>query len=299
MRTLVLILFVSLLFVSTSATTVLAKEDSDQTISDFNLAGFGEQGERSWELSGKSADIFTENVKLNDVVGKFYGEDEDVVLTADKGNFDKVKGNVHLEENVVIATSSGTELTTDSLDWDRTNQRVTTQELVNIKRDNMIARALGAAGEPSLKIVSLQREVELEVDTALDKIDSKKSSEQKKIVITCDGPLEIDYQKNIAMFYNNVKVDQTDIEIYSDRMDAYFSTGSQSQKIAKNQISQDLMGGQISKVVAKGNVKIVRGDNISYSNQAVYDARDRKIILTGRPQLIIYSSEGLDASIGN
>jgi hypothetical protein len=51
--------------------------------------------------------------------------------------------------------------------------------------------------------------------------------------------------------------------------------------------------------VAEGNVKIVRGENVSYSEEAVYTAADRKITLLGRPKLIIYSTEGMNASFGN
>ena len=60
------------------------------------------------------------------------------------------------------------------------------------------------------------------------------------------------------------------------------------------------MGSRIEKIVARGNVKITRGENISYSDEAVYTAQDKKITLSGKPRLIIYSAEELsNASIGN
>jgi len=100
-------------------TVCSAQQESDQQISDFSLAGYGEKGTKSWDLSGKSADIFDNTVKLKDVVGNLYGKEEDVNLTAARGDFDKQDGRVHLEQDVVITTSSGARLTTDSLDWDR------------------------------------------------------------------------------------------------------------------------------------------------------------------------------------
>jgi len=275
-------------------------QESDQQIMDFSLASFGEKGKKSWDLSGKSADIFQDLVKLKDVIGNLYGKEEDIKLTADKGNFDKTQGKIHLQDNVVITTSSGSKLTTDSLDWDRKNQLVTTKDPVNIERGNMVTTASGVRGEPNLKKVSLEKDVTVNINPDTE----EKSNEQnvkKKIVITCDGPLQIDYDKDIATFNNNVKVDTQDVLIQSDIMDVYFGgTGkdtSESKKEAPGLGST--MGSKIDKIVARGNVKITRGENISYSDEATYNALDKKIILSGKPKLIIYSGEDMNASFGN
>jgi LPS export ABC transporter protein LptC len=268
-------------------------KESDQQINDFSLSGYGEKGKKTWELSGKSADIFTDVVKLDSVVGNLYGKEEDIKLTADKGDFDKTEGMVHLEKNVVITTTSGAKLTTDSLDWDRKKQTVSTKDLVNIERANMVTVASGAHGEPNLNKVNLEKDVKLEISPG---ITGKESENKNKIVITCDGPLEIDYGKNIATFKNNVKVNREDSQIYSDTMDIYFI--SEGDTVKSNQSPQD-MGSRIDKIVARGNVKISRGENISYCDEAVYTASDRKILLSGRPKLIIFSSQDLAVSSGN
>jgi len=283
------------------------QEASDQQIMDFSLASFGEKGKKTWDLSGKSADIFSNVVKLNDVIGNLYGKDEDIKLTADKGDFDKVDGKIHLQENVVITTSSGSKLTTDSLDWDRKNQLVTTNDAVNIQRGNMVTTASGARGEPDLKKVSLQKDVTVNINPEADEKD-KESGVTKKIVITCDGPLQIDYEKNIATFNNNVKVDTQDALIDSDVMDVYFgktgknkdaSASKKESAAVDNVMGQAAMGSKIDKIIARGNVKITHGENVSYSDEAIYNAKDRKIILSGKPKLIIYSGGGMDASFGN
>ena len=49
-------------------------------------------------------------VKLNDVIGNLYGKEEDIKLTADKGDFNKTNAKIHLEKNVVITTSKGARL---------------------------------------------------------------------------------------------------------------------------------------------------------------------------------------------
>lgn len=294
-----LVFFTFLVFINFSNITAEEQvpQESDQQISEFSLASFGEKGKKAWDLSGKSADIFTDVVKLKEVIGNLYGEKEDIKLTADKGDFNKVDGKVHLEENVVITTSSGAKLTTDSLDWDRKNQLVTTKDIVNIERGNMVTIASGAVGEPNLKKVSLEKDVTVNINPAPDE-KNQEPEVKKKIVITCDGPLEIDYGKNIATFKNNVKVDTQDMLIQSDIMDVYFGrVGRDTPAGAGTDFTA--MGSKIEKIVARGNVKITRGENVSYSDEATYTAWDKKITLSGTPKLIIYSSEEMNASFGN
>ena len=73
-------------------------------------------------------------------------------------------------------------------------------------------------------------------------------------------------------------------------MDVYFSSAMQKIQL-RTEESCDMMGSKIDKIVARGNVKIVRGENVSYSDEAIYTAADKKITLSGRPKLIIYSTE--------
>ena len=285
-----ILIFLALSYQLSAVSLISAQntQESDQQINDFSLSGYGEKGKKSWEIFGKSADVFTEDVQLDDVIGNLYGEDEDVKLTGDKGKFNKENGQLRLEDNVVITTSSGARLTTDSLEWDRKKQVVSTDDPVNIERDNMIAVAIGVTGEPNLSKVSLEKDVRVDI-----KPDQGQGNEEK-IIITCDGPLEIEYEKNIATFYNNVKVEREDSTIYGDRLDIYFST------IDSSDSPPGFMHNKIEKIVAKGNVKIVRDENVSYSQEAVYTLVDKKIILSGRPKLVISSTGDFDdASFGN
>ncbi|MEW6100939.1 MAG: LPS export ABC transporter periplasmic protein LptC [Candidatus Omnitrophota bacterium] len=293
---LILAAVINLSFSSVYAKEEALQDESDQQIGDFSLAGYGEKGKKSWDICGKTADIFDEIVKLKSVIGNLYGVDENIQLTADRGDFNKKDGKVHLEQNVIITTSSGAKLCTESLEWDRKAQVVSTEELVNIERNNMVAAATGARGEPNLNKVSLEKNVRLDISPAGQSAPEPGASGVKeKIIITCDGPLEIDYEKNIAVFKNNVKVERADSVIYSDIMHVYFSRGK-DDPIAKAGITAS----SINRIVAKGNVRVVRGENVSYSEEAVYTAEDRKIILSGRPRLVIYSTEDLkDASFGN
>lgn len=290
---------ISLIFIPAFGQTPAPEEVSDQQIGDFSLSGYGEKGRKSWDIAGKTADIFTDEVKLKDVDGNLYGQEEDVNLTAKTGNFNKKDGKVHLEKDVVITTSGGARLTTDSMDWDRNKQLVTTKDKVNIAKDNMNITATGAQGEPNLKKIALNKDVTVDINPTPD--SAAKPGElaiKNKIIITCDSSLEIDYDKNIATFNKNVLVDRGDFQIYSDIMHLYFSSGKDVKQTDK---TPGFMGNnKIDKIVARGNVKIVRGENTSYSQEAVYTASDKKIVLTGKPKLVFYSTEDFkNASFGN
>lgn len=74
--------------------------EPEQKLIDFSLMGFDKQGAKSMELTGKSADIFQANIALEDVTATMHGAKDNLVVTADKGNFDKAKNSLKLEENV-------------------------------------------------------------------------------------------------------------------------------------------------------------------------------------------------------
>jgi len=274
-----------------------AAKESDQQIGDFSLSGFGDKGKKSWDLAGKSADIFSEVVKLKKVVGNNYAQNDTINLTADNGDFNKKSGVVHLQDNVVITTASGTKMTTDTLDWDRKQQIVSTLDKVNLTRADMLLTGQGAQGHTALKQLMLEKDVRLNIQN-LDKQINKK----EKIVITCDGPLDVDYEKNIAIFNNNVKVEKPDLIIYSDKLQVYFTPKQQNDLSAKA-VGMAAISSSLNKIVALGNVRIIRGENISYSQEATYTAIDKKISLTGRPQIVIYQTENIgdpvNAAFGN
>ncbi len=270
-------------------------EGSDQRIDDFSLSGGNQRGKKAWEVKGKSADIFTDVVKLTSVNANVYGEEEDVNLVADNGSYDKASGKMHLEDNVVITTTGGGKMTTDYLDWDKESQRVSTEAMVNIERQNIKATAKGLEGEPNLKRISLKDDVKVEIREQVEepamllteavheaasagesKIPDPLFSAKEPTIITCTGPLEIDYEKEIAVFHNNVMVDQKDHGVmHADRMDAYF----------------DFKNKKILRIISKGNVKIVKDENTSYSDEALYSAQDGKLTLSGNPRLVINSKD--------
>lgn len=245
-------------------------ENTEQKILTFSLSGYSEGGKRNWDLKGDSADVLTTNVVLLDnVLGHSYDKDNNITLTADKGEFDKNQNNLLLKENVVATTVDGAKLTTDHLNWNATKEEVNTDAVVNIERENMEATGEGALGQPDLKYMQLKKNVTVEL--------------KPSTVITCDGALCVDTQKNMAVFNDNVLVVDERGKLWADKVEVYFDPAKKG----------------ISKVAAKGNVKIERGENVTYSEEASYDADSKLMVLTGRPKLVLYSQEDLNALTGN
>lgn len=278
-----------------------AQTPAEQTMEDFSFSGFGEKGKKSWDLKGKSADIGSEVIRLNDISSNFYGANDTVTLTAEKGDFNRRAGSLHLQDDVVVQSSSGVTLTTESLDWDRVKETVSTNDQVNISKEDITITGQGAQGFPDLRKVNLQKDVQV---TIAGKEQAAEAG--KRIVITCDGPLQVDYQKGLATFSQNVKVDLGDSQIYSDTMEVYFAAGGGApaqRPISAGGTLADLSAeaaqSKISKIIARGSVRVVRGANVSYSDEAVYSAAEAKLTLSGRPKLVIISAEQLDAPTGN
>lgn len=256
---------------------VIAEEDSNQQFLDFNLAGYGVGGKKTWDVKGQSADIFENIIKLKYIVANVYGQEE-MTLTAKKGSLDKATGNMHLEQDVVATTKTGAKLTTDSLDWQRKDDLITTPDIVTVERENMTAVGTGAKAHPSLNKAQLEKDVTVKINTEPKKAGGNWTT------ITCEGPLEIDYAKQLARFNKKVKAVDTQGTIYADKMEVYF----------------DFKTKQLNKIVCKGNVKIEKEQNTSYSDKAIYLASEKKVTLLGRPKLILFTEEGkLNAPFGN
>lgn len=248
-----------------------AGEAPAQKVLAFSAAGYTTGGKKEWEIWGDSADIFaTEQVRLKNVMIKVYEERNPVTITAEEGGYDKASGSAHLEGNVVVTPQDGGRLLTDYLDWEQESQIVKTDAFVQVERENLISRGKGLIGRPELKVVQMNEDVIVEIK---DKEDTTKAS----TVITCDGPLEIDYKQNLAKFFKNVEVSDHRGKLFADRMDVFIELDQEMRKI--------------SKVICLGNVRIIRQGSNTLSSKAVYLTDEGKVILTGSPRLVIYPEE--------
>ena len=206
----------------------------EQVLEGYTFNGFSQGTDRSWEVKGRSAEIFTEFIKMFNVKAQAFAEDGPVSVT----------------------------------------------EAVKIGDENTREK------EDQLQDEAQQQNSELEQEPIAD----KKEEAQRPTIITCDGRLDIYHEKKIAKFYDNVFLDAVGGKVYCDQMDIFIDPETKS----------------VTKAIAIGNVKIVKGSNISYSQRAIYDLKTKVISLlpaaeseTGsasesgsQVKLIIYPDEG-------
>ena len=230
-------------------------------VSTFTLVGHTESGRKKWEVRGQTADLLADTVHLSPVSAKSFGKVE-VHLTADRGQFNKANQDVHLQDNVVAVTSDGARLVTDSLDWVQTSETGTTRDPVTVTRPGMKAVGLGGVGRPKLKKVRLERDVTVTLE-----------GQDGVTVITCDGPMEVDYGRHRARFFRNVLVRDAKGFVQADRMD----------------VTLDSVTSRMEKATFWGHVEIHHGSEVAHSNRAEYWQPRGHVRLVGHPRLVMFT----------
>ncbi len=232
---------------------------NNQKVYSFSFSKYGTNGSKELEIEGDSANILSSDIVLKNVIARTYAQETPITITADDGVFDKATNKVHLKNNVVATTDTGARLLTDELDIHPSTKKLETTLPAKVKRDNINVEGEGATGDSELKKVEFKKNVTVVVQ-------DPNSEANAPTIITCDGPLDIDYQANIAHFSDNVVARDKRGNLYADYMDVYYSEKSK----------------KVYKVVASGNVVIKNKEgNTTYSDNAIYLAEEGRIILGG------------------
>lgn len=247
-------------------------------VKSFSFTKYSDQGLKEMEIEGETADILSENVFLYNVLSKAYTDDAPVTITADQGIFDKAESKVRLRQNVIAVTEDGARLLTEVLDIDPEAKRMSTEELARIKKDSLDVEGVGAEGDSNLKQVVFHKDVTVV-------IQDPDSTENIPTVITCDGPLNIDYEANIAYFYENVRATDQRGQLDSDRMDVFYDSEEKG----------------VDHIIAYGNVIISTPDgNSTYGDKVTYYAKDGRMVMEGDTESVYIpgSSSGGSSILG-
>ena len=111
---------------------------------------------------------------------------------------------------------------------------------------------------------------------SLEKKDKK--GESKPIVIN-SKTLEADNKKKTVTFKADVKAQMENFTVYCNKMVVYYEDAPE-----KNENKGPGEGTKIDKIVASGDVKIIRAEGgIATGQKAVYYQLDEKLVLTGKP----------------
>ena len=97
--------------------------------------------------------------------------------------------------------------------------------------------------------------------------EDQKAAIKGPITITSET-LTADNKAHTALFENKVVAKTTDLTIYSDKMLVFYNE----------------TGGEVTKIEATGNVKVLKETRIITSNEATYFAGEEKVVFTGEPR---------------
>lgn len=242
------------------------KAYSQEKIEGFYLANYKDDGGQDWEVKGKEAFIHDNYVDINMMDAKYFIENDTVSVKSKKAQLDKENMDVKLKDDVHVENKAGMTLDTESLNWKKDESRVETEDWVEISNNSMNIKAKGMTGNSELKKVDFH-------DNVAVKLPDEKN--KRYILITCSGPLEIDYNSGTGVFNNDVVVENREGTLFSDKATVYFDTQNKN----------------ILKVISENNVKIIKDDNVTVADKATYLAKEQKLILEGSPRLI-YFPEG-------
>ena len=236
-----------------------------EKIKDFHLSNYKDDGTQNWQIQGKQAFVYDNYVDIEEMEGSYHSVEDIISVKSQKARMDKVNFDVSLKKNVYIENKQGIKLFTDSLNWSRANSKIDTCDRVRIQQDKMQIKARGMNADTGLKTVDFKEEVEVIFP----------DKEGEVIVITCQGPLEIKYNEETAVFYNKVRVKHTSGELFADKATVFFD---QKEK-------------KIIKIISQGNVKIIREESLILAQTATYLGGEERIVLEGDPR-VVYFSQG-------
>ena len=238
-----------------------------QQLQGFNLNGYTNNGEKSWDVNGTKADISDQNIQITNVDANFYGSQQ-ANLTADHGTINKTNGNVHLQDNVVITSKDrGTQMTTDTLDWNRNKDLVSTKDPVKIVDDQGVITGQGMSAHPNLKKAQINKNVKAKVHT-----QPQGEADDQVITVTSDGPMQMNDVAMYAVFNTHVIAVEpsTGRELHCDKMEIWFNQATK----------------KIKKSICTGHAKAIQGPDVSYSDKMVYDGVTQVLTMIGRPKII-------------
>jgi lipopolysaccharide export system protein LptA len=106
------------------------------------------------------------------------------------------------------------------------------------------------------------------------------------------GPIEITSdrldaynEKKMVVFSGNVVATQQDKTIYADTLNIFYKKEPGSQPKPQAKKKPETAGGELDRIEAVGNVRIVQLNRIVTGEKAVYFQNEQKIIVTGDPVL--------------
>ena len=169
--------------------------------------------------------------------------------------------DVFIEKNVELKIRGTTTIHADKVYWRNKESKFLTRMPVEILHEGHRITGVGAVGRAADEYLQINREIRMRLEGPID--------------VTCDGPLQIYRGEKRAVFRRNVGIRDSKGTVTAERMDVFF----------------DAATGKATRIEAHGNVVITRGQNVSHSDEAIYDTTTQSIKLVGAPRIDVRESD--------
>lgn len=180
-----------------------------QEVQNFKLEGFSKSGDNAWSVQGKFANIVEPDINLKSIVGHSLSKNVSATITAERGTYNKDTRCAELKGNVVVLLNDGGKAYMDHAQWNANDEEITTDSPVRIEHSGVTLLGVGALVRPQKEWALVYTNIKL--------------TDTKGRVITCDGPLEVDYKAKQAILNKNVVIVDSQGTMSSDKVIAYFN----------------------------------------------------------------------------
>ncbi|MBF0253503.1 MAG: LPS export ABC transporter periplasmic protein LptC [Candidatus Omnitrophica bacterium] len=223
----------------------------------IGVAGSEEQRSRPRPTEGEPADQIVERFKLE---GFSPDGSKAWVLTGDRAHV-KSAGDVFIERHVVLSLEGGITVFAEKVLWKSERSEFFTRRPVKVAHEEVVIRGSGARGRLEDKMIQINRNIRVALE--------------RGTILTAQGPMKLYQNKDQVTLLRNVWILDAKGAVTARRMDGFFDPDEK----------------KITAVVARGNVRISRGGDVTYSDMAVYDTRKGSVRLEGAPEVRISDAE--------
>ena len=142
-------------------------ESPDQEVVEFSLTETV-QGSKSWTLFADKAEVFDRkgHSKVEGVKVHFYDPEGEVtsVLTSLRGRVEDSRKDLQAFGQVVLRTTDGVMLETETLHWDNRRGVIWSNDFVTVTRGGEVLTGYGFESDPNLTDVQVKSQVKIKVE---------------------------------------------------------------------------------------------------------------------------------------
>lgn len=237
-----------------------------------------EGGKTLWEIEAEEAMFFQDKAKTEFKkisVTFYYKEDYELILSGDSGELNNDTKNIVIKDNVKIKVEDDYTLSTDSLNYNSEKHQISTDNPIDVTGPDVSFHGNGLVFDLNSEELFIKSNVSTDFTQK-----GKKTRPVEKDALGFDnlgsfeGPLHI----TSSGFYGNRK----------NNLIRYTGGAHASHKEATLRASSITIyfkgdGGEISKIVASGNVKLVRSDITSTCGVMTFDYNTKILTLENNP----------------